>query len=404
MEPSADGQECSEGAVKKGLATTLLRHGAAQTTIDARVIRPTKTTVVAKEQFDQAQAMIASSVTIVVGSKQTVVPTKTLASWVKFTDDPAKGIFAVNLDDAAIRKYLKSLRRAVYVAPTTTYVYTIDGVETQREYGRMGRDIDYDQTAAQVKQALLETKVSTVTARLRTVEPPLEYLHNYSQSQRGLEQLLANIVAAKGNYGVTVTELSGMGRAANVNGDRLYVTASTYKLFVAYMVLKDLEKGGLKWEDVIVDGLNVRQCFEEMIVRSANRCAIAYIQRYGAQTIVATMHKLGFASVRHNTTWWATPNDMARYMKKLERGQLLEGESREFLLGLLKRQVWRYGIPTGIPGITIADKVGFLEDYIHDVAIVYGPKGTYILSIMTKGGSYAGMADVARQVHQYMAQ
>jgi beta-lactamase class A len=95
---------------------------------------------------------------------------------------------------------------------------------------------------------------------------------------------------------------------------------------------------------------------------------------------------------------------MALYMKKLERGELLQGESRDFLLGLLKRQIWRYGIPTGIPNVTIADKVGFLEDYIHDVAIVYSPKGTYILAIMTKGGSYSGMADVARRVNGYLEQ
>jgi beta-lactamase class A len=95
---------------------------------------------------------------------------------------------------------------------------------------------------------------------------------------------------------------------------------------------------------------------------------------------------------------------MALYLQKLERGELLQGDSREFLLSLLKRQIWRYGIPTGIPNMTIADKVGFLDDYIHDLAIVYSPHGTYILAIMTKGGSYSGMADVARRVENYLSQ
>ena len=404
LQKGEDGRSCSESAIKKGLGSALLRHGAAQVTITTDVQHPAKSTAVAEGQFNEARAMIANGLTVVVGDQRTAVSSEVLASWVRFADDPAQGTYAVTLDDAAMRGYLQTLKQNVYVAAVATDVHTTDGVETRREYGRAGRDIDYDQTIAQIKQALADRKAKVVTAKIQTIEPALNYLHNYSQSQQGLERLLADIVAKKGNYGVSVTELSGMGRMASVNGDRKYVTASTYKLFVAYMVLKDLEVGGLKWEDVITGGLNVKQCFEEMIVQSANRCALAYIKRYGADNIVAKMHELGFASVEHNTTWWATPNDLALYMKKLERGQLLEGESREFLLGLLKRQVWRYGIPTGIRNVTIADKVGFLEDYIHDIAIVYGPKGTYILGIMTKGGSYGGMADVARQVHRYMIQ
>jgi beta-lactamase class A len=404
LQPGVSGRSCSDAAIQHGLASTILRHGTAQATVKETVLNPTKTTAIAQEQFAQAQAMITGGLSITVGSNRVDVAQEVLASWIRFADDPVKGTFAVNLDDAAIQSYLMTLKQAVYIAPTATDVYTLDGTETRREYGQAGRDIDYDATVAAIKRALQDRKAKIVTAKVRAVDSPLNYLHNYSQSQRGLERLLADIVAQKGNYAISVTELSGMGRAASVNGDRKYVNASTYKLFVVYMVLKDLESGGLKWEDVITDGLNVRQCFEEMIVRSANRCAIAYIARYGAGTIVAKMHELGFASVEHNSTWWATPNDMALYMKKLERGELLAGESRDFLLGLLKRQIWRYGIPTGIPNMTIADKVGFLEDYIHDIAIVYSPKGTYILAIMTKGGSYGGMADVARQVNRYLMQ
>jgi beta-lactamase class A len=402
LRPGADGQSCSDAAIYEGLGAVLLWQGQAKALIAPKETHPEKTTEEAAEQFGEAQKIIETGLTITVGTEQTVVPPETLASWVKFTDDPEKNVYKVDLDDAIIRGYMESLKQGVYISPIATTVHVLDGVETNRESGRTGRDINYDQAVQQIKQSLIERKKKVITAPVQAVDPPVRYLYNYSQSQRGLERLLADIVAKKGNYAVSVMELGGMGRTASVNGDRKYVTASTYKLFIAYMVLKDIEGGSLKWEDVITDGLNVRQCFEEMIVRSANRCALAYKARYGAANIVVKMRELGFSSVEHNTTWWATANDLATYMKRLERGQLLEGESRDYLLGLLKRQVWRYGIPTGIPGVTVADKVGFLDDYIHDIAVVYSPKGTYILSIMTKGGSYGGMADVARQVHRYM--
>jgi beta-lactamase class A len=404
LKKGADGRLCSDKQIQENLSSTLLRHGKATAQIIAQTTSPKKTNQIATAQFIQAKSIIDSGLTVVVAGKKMPVPRGTLASWVVFNDDVTKRIHTVDLSDAAIRSYLQSLSGDVYIAPFPTDVHTIDGRESSREAGRPGRDIDYDNTIAQIKQALLQNKTATVNAKVTDVTPPLNYLHNYSQSQRGLEKLLADIVAEKGNYAITVTELGGMGRTASVNGDRKYVNASTYKLFIAYVVLKDIESGALKWEDVITGGLNVRQCFEEMIVRSANRCALAYKARYGASAIVDRMHQLGFASVEHNSTWWTAPNDMALYMKKLERSELLQGESREFLLGLLKRQVWRYGIPTGIRGVTIADKVGFLDSYIHDLAIVYSPKRTYILTIMTKGGSYGGMADAARRINTYLNQ
>lgn len=404
LKQGADGRICHDQDIKNGLIGAALRHEKATIFIASTRQQPHKTNQVASGQFKRAQAIIDSGLTIAVMGKKTPVPREVVAGWVRLLDDTKKGVYDVGLDDQAVVAYLQTLRGDIYVAPLPTDVRTLDGKETAREGGRPGRDLDYDKTIAQIKEVLLKQKGAEVEAKAIATVPPLNYLHNYSQSQIGLERLLAAIVAEKGNYGITVTELGGMGRTASVNGDRKYVTASTYKLFIAYRVLRELEDGQLKWEDVITDGLNVKQCFEEMIVRSANRCALAYKARYGAGNIVAQMHQLGLPSIEHNSTWWATPNDMAAYLKKLERGELLRSDSRDFLLGLLKRQVWRYGIPTGIRGVQVADKVGFLEDYIHDLAIVYSPRGTYIVTVMTKGGSYAGLADVGRRVHNYLMQ
>jgi hypothetical protein len=33
---------------------------------------------------------------------------------------------------------------------------------------------------------------------------------------------------------------------------------------------------------------------------------------------------------------------------------------------------------------------------------VYGPKGPYILIVMTSGGSWSGIANVASQVHNFL--
>jgi hypothetical protein len=72
------------------------------------------------------------------------------------------------------------------------------------------------------------------------------------------------------------------------------------------------------------------------------------------------------------------------------------------LLEKMSRQLYRYGIPTGVNATRVEDKVGFLWDYIHDAAIVHKPQGTYILVIMTKGYSYGYIANVARQIDTIM--
>ena len=71
------------------------------------------------------------------------------------------------------------------------------------------------------------------------------------------------------------------------------------------------------------------------------------------------------------------------------------------LLEKMGRQLYPYGIPAGSKG-KVYDKVGFLWSYIHDTGIVYHPKGTYVLTVMTSGYSYAKIAEITRQVEAIM--
>ena len=67
----------------------------------------------------------------------------------------------------------------------------------------------------------------------------------------------------------------------------------------------------------------------------------------------------------------------------------------------MKRQIYRAGIPKGT-GQTVADKVGFVDNVIHDAGIVYGPNGPYILVIMTSNSSWSAIASIASQINTYL--
>ena len=135
-----------------------------------------------------------------------------------------------------------------------------------------------------------------------------------------------------------------------------------------------------------------------MIVNSDNPCAEWFGQHIGWNAIQADAHGLGASRTSFGKDFQSTSNDLALFLQKLESNQLgLSESSRSRLLDAMKRQRYRQGVPAGV-GVTVADKVGFLDGMLHDAAIVYGPKGVYVLVILTDGSSWAEIASIANQV------
>jgi beta-lactamase class A len=76
------------------------------------------------------------------------------------------------------------------------------------------------------------------------VPPTEQYTRTYSASDAGLSALLANYAKDHpGTFGISMVELDGKKRRAEYNGDKQFVTASTYKLFVAYSLMKQIDAG-----------------------------------------------------------------------------------------------------------------------------------------------------------------
>ena len=235
---------------------------------------------------------------------------------------------------------------------------------------------------------------------LTQLQPKVVYDRQYSNTDAGLAALLAEVSSAKGGYGISVMELGG--RSANTNGNKQFVAASTYKLYVAYAVFKEIEAGRMSWSDGISGGKNADQCFTAMIYSSDNPCAKAFGDRIGWQNIEDMMHGLGLSnSTQLSPSLYTTANDLALFLYRVENGSLLSSSDKARLTDVMKTQIYRQGIPKGT-GVSVANKVGFIDSYIHDAAIVYGPKGPYVLIIMTNGSSWGGIADAASQIHTFL--
>jgi beta-lactamase class A len=228
---------------------------------------------------------------------------------------------------------------------------------------------------------------------------------DYTQTAAGVQAILAHWDQQHaGRYGLMVIDLSGRNLGAAHNGSMDFVTASTFKAFLAYAVLYDVERGRIGLDTRTDMGLSVRACIDEMIIRSTNECASSLQRLIGVRHAHDVVRATFPSTILDNSLSGdgdkhTTPADLGQFFVRLQAGQLLDSGHTDYLLGLFKSQRYRSGIPAGVPGVTVADKVGFYNGYIHDAGIVYAPGGAYVLVAMSQGGVMTSYADLSARVY-----
>lgn len=369
---------------------------------------PAKRTAAARTSKDlakvraQAEATLAHQVTVKVDTQSFTPDKKELASWVVLATDQ-KGNVTLSIDKEKIKGYLATINDKVGTPAGQTNINIVNGREVGRTTGSMGRSIDMETLAGQLAEALLSPPPAVeVAARFVDVQPSVIFNHKYTATEEGLWAYV-NDTARTRNMWISVQQLDGAKWSAAARERESIPSGSTYKLFVALVLFDKINKGEIRWEDPMLD-TTVAGCFDRMTVASTNPCAESWIAQFGRQYINDFIHARGFSSGTSFTTGWAnqtTAADLTKYMIGLNDGTLVSGANRDRLLNNLGRHPYRYGIPTGSAG-QVNDKVGFLWDYVHDTAIVRHPRGTYILTIMTKGQSYGAIASVTREIERIM--
>lgn len=352
----------------------------------------------------QAEAVIGRKVTITADAKDFSPNSATIASWLLLTTD-ASGNVTLTIDASKVKQYLATVNSKVGTKAGQTNINLVDGQEASRTTGASGRAINSSELAKQLASQLLTSSTVHLTASFVAVAPSVIYDHKYTTTQAGLQAYISDVSASQ-NMHIVVQQLTGEKWYAAAREHESIPSGSTYKLFVAMVLFDRINKGQIHWNDPMLD-TDVAGCFDRMTVASTNPCAESWIAQFGRQYINNFIYARGFST---GTTFLApdathtTAADLNKYMIGLNNGTLVSGANRDRLLNNLSRHPYKYGIATGsiVASDKVYDKVGFLWDYIHDTAIVTHPKGTYILTIMTKGQSYAAIANVTREIERIM--
>jgi len=213
-----------------------------------------------------------------------------------------------------------------------------------------------------------------------------------------LQSIVASTTMNYGsNVGLVLVDLSN-DATASANADTQFVSASIYKLFVAYGVYSRIDEGSISLGDTMTKyGISstVGECLDAMLTISDNACGVALGQLYGWSSLDLMLASEGYSGTQLDnydssgnldSDKLTTANDVTKLLQKLYDGSLLSTLSTEQFIALLKADEINYMLPSGLPdGTVIAHKVGYLADYQHDAGIIYSPDGDMLVVMLTKG-------------------
>ncbi len=225
--------------------------------------------------------------------------------------------------------------------------------------------------------------------------------HAYARKRKeNTEKLLATAYLDE-EVAVVVIDLEDGATLVDYRGSKKFVAASTYKLFTAYSMLRAVEQGDAHWKETLVNGKSLKRCFNDMIVWSDNDCPRSWHLSGKAGALQDQLKELGLEDTRiQKRPLETTALDLARFTYLLFGGDLVSEESLRRLEEQMLAQEFREGIPAGTgKGVKVANKVGFLDGNLHDVAVLRSDKGAYVMVVLTKNLSWEEVAEVARTVY-----
>ena len=272
------------------------------------------------------------------------------------------------------------------------------------------------QPASAVSTGVLSSATQHVAATLSTLT------HNPVVLSAAVEHIIA---ASGGSAGVTLIELGGAGPVTwSYDGNAIFTAASTYKLAALMMEAQNIAAGRTHPNGVVCFEADDYEegwyadyaqgaCFTRNDlawragIKSDNTAGHMLVRDVGGSDALnawAAAHGAKSSSLFDvNTT---TSNDLAALWAAEARGDLGGAAAEAWLYPALTGTATENGIPSGVAGgITVVHKKGAIDLVQNDAALVSGPDGGYVLTVMTDGiGGDAGwqlIAAISSSVWQF---
>lgn len=200
-----------------------------------------------------------------------------------------------------------------------------------------------------------------------------------------------------GNWEIYVKDL----KTGNycLTADKSVSSASLIKTFVMAGVYEQVEKGILQEDTYLKELLDAmitvsdNDAYNELVSTLGSGDFLAgcqvmnqYLQEqgYSHTGVHHTLSPSKSVSMGDGQSNMTSVGDCGKLLERIYRGECVSEEASDKMLNLLLGQQTDWKIPAGVPEeIQVANKSGETDTCQHDIAIVYGPKTTYILCIMS---------------------
>lgn len=218
-----------------------------------------------------------------------------------------------------------------------------------------------------------------------------------------------------GKKGIIVENKDGI-RLIDYNGDEVFPSASTIKLFILWSLYTKIQNGELNRDDLIaindfekVGGcgiltqlktanlsLSLRDIADLMITLSDNVATNILIDTVGMDFINSEMKKYGFNNSkleRHMMDSeakargydnYTSPEDQVKILKKIENDEKIEEVHRKEMIEILGNQILVNHAAQYLPlDYKFYHKTGNLDSTLHDSGILVTPNNKYYITILT---------------------
>jgi beta-lactamase class A len=150
--------------------------------------------------------------------------------------------------------------------------------------------------------------------------------------------------------------------------------------------------------------LTVEEAMEAMMSVSDNSAAVLLQDLVGSPNINNSLAALGLTDSRLTTEDIPiTAQDMALLLEFIASGQGVSREASESMAALMESETFDNGLAAGVPAdALVAHKTGNWPNARHDVGIVFGPKSTYVIVILSdnRSGSYDMTKTISSLVYE----
>jgi beta-lactamase class A len=279
-----------------------------------------------------------------------------------------------------------------------------------------------------------ETLSGLIFARAKAATIPAPSPHADAVLQARLETLVAGSLA-HGSLGAVIVDLQ-TGATGSLDGERVFPAASLFKLPILIELLAEEDAGQLDPESQLLirpedwtdgsgvlqarvgDSLSVRELTRLMIQDSDNIAALVLLNAVGVPAVNAMVGRLGLQATRlvdHRAEAGSSDSaehttsaaDMAHLLVGMATGQLVNQRVSEEALGMLELKQASNWLGDDLPfWVRIAHKWGDLPQARNDVGVVFTPRGSYVVAVLTQDGlpdeSASIIALTSRMAYDYV--